>query len=325
VASNRNSIDRSVDRSVLLADVAELYYLKGKTQAEIARQIGVDRSMISRMLAEARKQKIVEITVRRPLKFDETLECALVQKYNLMNAFVLIDQGGDYQELIEGLGKAGAKVLQDFLTDKMVLGLSWGSAVSAVVDAVEMDNSYDTRIVQLVGAMGSQNTVYDGPGLVQRMANKFGCEGYFINAPFIVDNAEIVEALLDNRNIKEAVDLARSCDIAVLGIGSTDPQYSSFYKAGYVPIEDLIQLREFGMVGDVCGRHFDINGDTPELDFHKRIVTIDAESLRSLPVRIGVAGGDGKLQAVLGALRAGYINVLVTDEILANRLLTIEV
>lgn len=311
------------DRSNLLADVAELYYLKGLNQTEIANQIGVDRSMVSRMLTEARKQNIVEISVRRPITSDTQLESELIQKYDLLKAFVLVDRGLDYSELLEGLGKAGALVMLDFLSPKMVLGLSWGSAVSAVVEAAEVIEPLDIQIVQLVGAMGAQNSVYDGHGIVQRLANKLGCEGYFINAPFIVDNSEIVEALLENRNIKEAMDLAKSCDVAVLGIGSTDPDYSSFYKAGYVPIEDLNKLRELGMVGDVCGHHFDINGQTSELDFHKRIVTIDTESIRSFPVRIGVAGGSGKFQAVLGALNAGYINVLVTDEIVAKGLLSI--
>lgn len=310
------------DRSILLADVAELYYLKGLNQTEIAKQIGVDRSMVSRMLTEARKQNIVEISVRRPITSDEVLESELIQKYGLLKAFVYINRGLDYQALLKGLGKAGAKVMLDFLSPKVVLGLSWGSAVNSVVEATEVNETVDIQVVQLVGAMGAQNAVYDGHGLVQRLANKFGCEGYYINAPFIVENAEIVEALLDNRNVKEAMDIAKSCDVAVLGIGSTEPDFSSFYKAGYVPIEDLNQLRNYGMVGDVCGHHFDLNGETPELDFHKRIVTIDAESLRKFPVRIGVAGGSGKFQAVLGALNAGYINVLVTDEILAKKLIS---
>jgi deoxyribonucleoside regulator len=312
------------DRSELLADIAELYYLKGMNQSEIASQIGVDRSMVSRMLAEARARNIVEISVKKPLSSDNTLENELIQKFGLLDAFVLNNREIEYKELLNNLGKAGAKVLLSYISQGQVLGLSWGSAVSAVVEAVKVNEPLHIRVVQLVGAMGAQNTVYDGPGLVQRLAQKFGCEGYFINAPFIVDTAEIVGALQENRNIREAVDLAKKCDIAVLGIGSTEPEYSSFYQAGYVPFEVLEQLRKFGMVGDVCGHHFGEHGETPELEFHKRIITIDAKSLKSIPVRIGVAGGIGKIKAVLGALRAGYINVLVTDSQLVSRLVSVE-
>lgn len=314
-------VNRSLqDRSDLLAEVAEMYYLRGMNQMEIANQIGVDRSMISRMLSDARKQNIVEIRIHRPLASHANLESELLTKYALKRAYVLVDYSKNQQELLQRLGVAGALVLREYLSPGIVLGLSWGSAVSSVVEAMEVDETYHIRVVQLVGAMGAQNTVYDGPGLVQRLAQKLDCEGYFINAPFIVDKPEVAKALLDNQNVRAAMTLAKKSDIAVLGIGSTNPEYSSFYQAGYVPIEVLNQLRDLGMVGDVCGLHFDIAGETPELDFHTRIVTIGDEDLKSIPIRIGVAGGSGKVQAVLGALRAGYINVLVTDENLAGEL-----
>lgn len=311
------------DRSDFLADVAEMYYLKGMNQLEIARHVGVDRSMISRMLSEARKQNIVEIRVNRPLTSNAFLENELTSRFGLEKAYVLVDKSSNQQELLQRLGSAGAEVLREYLSPGIILGLSWGSAVSSVVDAIELNGLMDMRVVQLVGAMGAQNSVYDGPRLVQRAAQKLGCEGYFINAPFIVDKAEVAGALLENQNIKEAISLAKKSNVALLGIGSTDPDYSSFYQAGYVPIEDLNLLRKQGMVGDVCGRHFDSEGKTPDLDFHDRIVTIRDDDLKSIPVRIGVAGGLGKVQAVKGALSAGYINVIVTDENLAGELICI--
>lgn len=311
----------SRERSDLLADVGYMYYNQGLNQTQIADQIGVDRSMVSRMLSEARKQNIVEIRINRPLSNDRFLEESLTSHFNLHRAYVLSDSSGDYQQLLQRLGSAGAAVLKETLAPDMVLGLSWGTAVSAVVDVVETDEPIPLRIVQLVGAMGAQNRVYDGPGLVQRLGQKLGCEGYFLNAPFLVDDPEMAGALLENQNIQEAITLARQCDLAVVGVGSTEPQFSSFYKAGYVPLRDLNDLRAVGMVGDVCGRHFNLEGETPELEFHKRIVTIGKQDLRAIPYRMGVAGGIGKVKPILGALRAGYLNILITDNNAAERLL----
>lgn len=311
----------SPDRSALLADIAEWYYVDGLKQSQIANKIGVDRSMVSRMLAEARKLNIVEIRIHRPLTFDRVLQDRLAQRFNLREAHVLVDGGGDYAQLLNRLGLAGSTLLKEYIRPGMVLGLSWGTAVSAVVDSFEKIRPVSMRIVQLVGALGAQSSVYDGPQLVQRLAQTLGCEGYFLNAPFLVESTDIVQALLENHNIAEAVLLAQNCDVALVGVGSTKPQFSSFYQAGYVPLEDLNQLRSLGMVGDVCGRHFDLHGNSPDLDFHARIVTIDEKHLKSIPVRMAVAGGIGKAEAVLGALRAGFINVLVTDDEVARRLL----
>jgi DNA-binding transcriptional regulator LsrR (DeoR family) len=298
-----------------------MYYNQGLNQTQIADQIGIDRSMVSRMLSEARKQNIVEIRINRPLSNDHFLEESLTSQFNLHRVYVLTDSSGDYQQLLQRLGSAGAAVLKEMLAPDMVLGLSWGTAVSAVVDAVETDEPIPLRIVQLVGAMGAQNRAYDGPGLVQRLGQKLGCEGYFLNAPFLVDNPEMTRALLENQNVQEAITLARQCDLAVVGVGSTEPKFSSFYKAGYVPLKDLKELRAVGMVGDVCGRHFNLEGETPELEFHKRIVTIGKKDLRAIPYRMGVAGGIGKVKPILGALRAGYLNILITDNSAAEQLL----
>ena len=76
----------------LLADVAEMYYLEGKIQSEIAETVGVTRSMISRMLTEARENGIVEIRIHRPLQSEPELANALKERFGLMDALV------DYHE-----------------------------------------------------------------------------------------------------------------------------------------------------------------------------------------------------------------------------------
>jgi DNA-binding transcriptional regulator LsrR (DeoR family) len=57
-----------------------------------------------------------------------------------------------------------------------------------------------------------------------------------------------------------------------------------------------------------------------------RVLSVEGERLRALSRRgdryvIAVAGGRSKIDAVRGALRGGFINVLVTDEDCASGLL----
>ena len=58
------------DPSTLLA-AARLYYLENQSQAEIARELGTSRSNVSRMLTEAQRQGIVTITDQRPVRSDD--------------------------------------------------------------------------------------------------------------------------------------------------------------------------------------------------------------------------------------------------------------
>jgi len=79
--------------------------------------------------------------------------------------------------------------------------------------------------------------------------------------------------------------------------------------------------RREGAVGDVGGLHFDLEGDPACEDFSDRLVSIRRKELLAIPVRLGVAGGEGKVDAILGALRGGYLNVLVTDSVAARKIL----
>lgn len=309
-------------RGELLADVAEMYFLEGKTQAQIARKVGVTRSMVSRMLSEARAAGIVEFSVRRPLSLDAGLAADLKKRFGLRQARVVAARAEDGQRRLRRLGAAGAQVLGGFLRPGLKLGLTWGTAVRATLQALEVESRVPSlKIVQLIGALGARIEDYDGHALVRALETRLGGEAYYINAPFLVDSREAAQELLANRSLAETIALARQCDVALLGVGSVDPQHSSFYQAGYVPLRDLKALQREGAVGDVCGLHFTAGGKPAGADFSSRLVGINERQLRAIPVRIGVAGGSGKAAPVLGALRGGYINILVTDDLVARVLL----
>ena len=299
-----------------------MYYLEEKNQAEIATSIGVTRSMISRMLTEARESGIVEIRIQRPLPTDSDLEGRLRDAFGLKDVFVFVTHHHSGSErLTRALGNAGAHMLARYLAPHQVLGLAWGTSISATVDAFEASEPMPISVVQLVGAMGAHNMKYDGHDLVARIREKVGGEAYYLNAPYLCQSAEIAQALLETTGIREAISVGKKTDIALLGIGTTAPDYSSFYLAGYVSRHELEELRQAGAVGDVCGLQFDIKGQSACDDFCERLVSICRPDLLAIPVRLGVAGGEGKADAVLGALRGGYVNVLVIDSLAAIKVL----
>ena len=49
-----------------LAHVARRYYLEDQKQSDIARELGISRPMVSRLLAEARELGVVEIRIHDP-------------------------------------------------------------------------------------------------------------------------------------------------------------------------------------------------------------------------------------------------------------------
>lgn len=301
-----------------------MYYLEQKNQAEIAKAVGVTRSLISRMLSEARASGIVEIRIQRPLHSDPELEAALKEQFGLKDVFVVVTSHRSGERLTRTLGSAGAQMLSRYLAPAKILGLAWGTSISATVDAFEVIEPMSVKVVQLVGAMGARNMEYDGHDLVSRIAEKLGGEAYYLNAPYLCQYARIAQSLLETNSIRETISVGKKTDVALLGIGSTSPEHSSFYLAGYITRRELDGLRRTGGVGDVCGLHFDVNGQPACEDFSDRLVSIRRQDLLSIPVRLGVAGGEGKAEAILGALRSKYVNVLVVDNVAARKVLSIK-
>ena len=91
--------------------------------------------------------------------------------------------------------------------------------------------------------------------------------------------------------------------------------------AGYITEAELREIVRQGGVGDICSYHYDLQGNILPLDLHHRLIGVSLECLREIPYVIGVGGGLDKALAVLGALRLGVLDCLVTDEIAARTVL----
>ena len=84
--------------------------------------------------------------------------------------------------------------------------------------------------------------------------------------------------------------------------------------------QELDILRQEKAVGDVLLRFFDQDGSLVETGLEKRVISMSLEQLSKVSRAIGVAGGTRKFDAILGALRGHWINILVTDHFTARRL-----
>jgi deoxyribonucleoside regulator len=311
----------SQKRTSILTNVAEMYYIEGKDQSDIALEIGVTRSMISRMLTEARNLGIVEIKVVRPIHSDHELEEAIKVKFGIESVFVVSMDDMKPEKMLLNLGRAAAEVLKKYLRADLSIGVAWGTAVSAAVDAVQVLVEPSIKVVQLVGAQGARNVEYDGHAIVKRLAEKLGGEGYYINAPYLCQTAEIAQSMRETRGIKESIDMGKKIQIALLGIGTTEIEYSSYYLSGLLSEEEIEVIRKNGVVGDIASNYFHIDGSPYNDDFLNRMITIHLEDLRRVQLRLGIAGGAAKVNAIIGALNSKLVNYLVTDSVTA-RLLT---
>jgi deoxyribonucleoside regulator len=298
----------------LLADVAEMYFIKDMNQSEISKQIGLTRSMVSKYLTAAKEKGIVRIQIQRPVVFNLELRKRLKDKYKLKDAYV-IEKEWNPDELtnLVKLGLGASIVLRKYISPNCVVGTAWGSAVNATIDALEMEEVFPVKVIQLLGEAESQDKEYYDHALIQKFAKKIMGQAYYLTAPIVVDNPLTAKALIQNQNIREVMQLGKKCDLAVIGIGTLQKSDGSFQTQSFIPKDSLKSLLSLGAVGNVCARFFNVKGDYIKTELDERIIGITVEDLLNIPIRLGIAAGQQKIEALQGALLGGFVNVLVTD------------
>jgi deoxyribonucleoside regulator len=312
------------DRLELLAEVATLYYEEGLTQEEIAHELDISRSNISRLLAEARRKGVVQITIHYPWKTVPSLQTALVERFGLTAARVLVAANRSYDQLLPGLGTLAARYLEGILPQRGVLGISWGTTIYHVVRALRPTERPEIDVVQMIGALGLGDPVIDGPELARLLAEFLGARYHYLHAPLLIEDDTAREALVHTGRIRETLDLASRADLALVGIGSIVPPLSGAIRSGYVDEEWQAVLRRHGAVGDICSQFFDIHGQPLDIPFNHWVIGVDLAEIKRIPCVIGVAGGRFKAPALRGVLRGGYLDVMVTDDEAAREVLRLD-
>jgi DNA-binding transcriptional regulator LsrR (DeoR family) len=312
-------------RLKLLAQTASWYYEEGLDQETIARRIGRSRSMVSRLLKEAREQGLIEIRVRYPLKTDVELGRRLCQTFDLAGASVLADPPADYTLLIRRLGELGARCLQQQLHDDIKIGVSWGTAVHEVISSLPNLPLRDAQVIQILGAIGEGDPLIYGAELARWLAQKLSATYRYVHAPLLIEKDAVAQGLRQDRTIAETLDLAAQVKVTVIGVGIAVPVHlSAFWRSAFLSEAELATLRKSGIVGDLLARPLDANGRIVDNSLNRRVIGLNPKKLRSIPTVIAVAGGAVKAPAILAALRGGYANVLVTDSAAASAVLTLQ-
>jgi DNA-binding transcriptional regulator LsrR (DeoR family) len=312
-ARSRQSRQPDLEDAEVLARIAESYYLRGKRQEEIAAQFNISRSYVSRLLDRARARGIVEISIRHPVRTESLLEDQLRRRFGLKECIVVVAPDGAVDPL-KLAGEAGADYLCRVIEPDHTLGVSWGTGVKSVIEALKCGRARARHVVPLFGGLTLPTNDISGADLGGRLARALGASFQYLHAPWIVESAELAQALKGQPDVAVALRQAASADIAYVGIGSVGTGSSALlFNATYLNRSELRELPETGAVGDICGRLFDAEGKPCPVSFDDRIIGIDLPTLKQIPIVVGIATGAQKARAINAALRGGLVDVLVTD------------
>jgi DNA-binding transcriptional regulator LsrR (DeoR family) len=306
----------------MLARVARMYHERGMRQSEIATELHISQPRVSRLLKQATEMGIVRTMVVLPTGVHTDLEDEVAAHYGLRDV-VVVDSGGAADYVIPALGAAAAAYLETTLIGDEVVGISsWSASLLAAVEAMQRSGRRVAReIVQLVGGHGDPAVQMQATRMAGLLAELTGADPVFLPAPAFLGTAAARKVIVNDRTVAEAMSAFDRLTVSLVGIGSLEPSPLLRQSGNAVGEEEQAELRAVGAVGDVCLRFFDEDGTLVRSSLDTRVVGITPQQLRRTERRIAVAGGERKLAAIRAALRGRWINILITDLMVAERLL----
>src|SRR5258708_12535816 len=140
-------------REHLMVQAANLYYDLDRTQSEIAKQIGLTRWQVGRLLHEARELDLVRIDIspRSPRRPD--LESALQRRFGLREAVVVPVTVENDGFILDAVAHAGARYLASLNPRPKTLGISWGRTMAAMVRWMPHHWNHGLHVVVLNGGI----------------------------------------------------------------------------------------------------------------------------------------------------------------------------
>ena len=335
-------------------EAASMYYVQGETMEVIAHHLRVSRSTVSRLLARARQEGVVRVTLVQPGGAG-SLEGRMTQAFGVRTHIVPVREGtteihrlqqvasvaaAHMVDLIEALaeqasnggpqaqdpaGSGGEGSVQGRGSGGVVVGVAWGTTMSEVSAALPSRSVPGLTVVQLNGA---SDPVREGPSageVLSRMRLSLGARTISFPVPAFFDHVATREAMWSERSVKRVLAVTCRASLAVFGVGALDALNgalpSQVYEGGHLTARDQAVLRRQNVVGDVCTVLLRSDGSWRDVTLNARATGPTPAQLSRIPRRLCVAAGTGKARALLAALRARTATDLIVDDATARTVL----
>ena len=305
----------SQEKQKRMAYIARRYYLEDQKQSDIARELGISRPLVSRILSEARELGVVEITIHDP----EAETAGLLERLRQTGAIqggILVEDGEDNDATNQLLSKGAVELLQQLGTRR--LGVGWGYLIGQLVTWLEKHPQPDspiTDICPLVGNASIPARNYQSNENVRLMAQQLGATPHFLYLPALPESLEEKQLLCSTEIYRRIDQEWQQLDTALVNLGDypSSPDFASLVRYG-----NLLQQQH------ACGRmlvyYYNEAGTViqSEQDF---AIQIPMETLKRCPRIIGVCSANTSVKALRGALQSGFLTHIVTRADLVKTLL----
>ena len=315
------------ERYETMLKVAYLYYIDDRTQSDISELLNISRPTIIKLLNQAKREGIVKIEVIDVRKTNQYIEMeSILRRHLQIDDVKIVEAMKDERSSIEeSLGALAATYLTNMSKAGMRIGIGWGKTLEAMSYKIKPNkDKTGIEFLPLLGCPGSSSnrgyTMFSN-NTCERIAVNFAESSInYLFAPLIAENETIANTFLQSENVKMVLDKMNALDMAIVGLDG-GIAYSTTIEFETLDKDDIEELRKAKMVGNICTRFFDIEGNLCNISLDRRVISISGEQLHKTPLVVVAAGGVHKVESIVGASRGKFYNVLLTDQFTAQRLI----
>lgn len=313
----------SHNKNRLSIDAAKLYYESDMSQQKIADALGISRPSVSRLLQYAKEQGFVKIQIVDPVELRISLRDTLRKKYHLKEVRIANAPLNNEKERKKAMGMKAASYLEEIVQDGDIIGVGWGASLYQMAMHLTPKPVKGVQVVQLKGGISYSKRNTYAHEIVTLVAKAFSTSGFFLPIPVMFDNMEVKRLVEHDRYVKHILDVGRKANIAVATVGPASDESILFHLGYYIDADDR-EILSKKAAGDLCSRFYGDDGTIVDEELDARTIGIRLDEFKRKETRILIAGGKEKLRAMHAALKAGYMNTLITDRYTALALQDME-
>ncbi|MVB12706.1 Transcriptional regulator LsrR [Caprobacter fermentans] len=296
---------------ILAVKTAWYYYMENMTQQQISEKLGVSRIRVMKILEKAKKDGIIQFKIRQDGEQHMQVERQLADKWGLKDTFV-VPTPHMGENLNETIAKAAAMYISHRISENCFINMGYGDTLSKILNHLATMNEFTVSVVSLTGGVSYY--------LPNAQSHTFNAKLYLIPTPLLVSSKEMVSAMREEPSVREIFRMVRLASMTLVGIGGMGDD-ATVLENGILSKSDFLYLSMKGAVGDVLSHFIDKDGVPVQTHVEDRLISTSLKTLRELDNVVGVAAGASKVDAIRAALRGKYIDILITDEETALRLI----
>ncbi|MCR8726451.1 sugar-binding transcriptional regulator [Frigidibacter sp. ROC022] len=297
-----------------------LYYVGGKTQDQIAQELGVSRQRAQRLVSRAMAEGLIHVRLEHRVSGCLDLEAQLRARFGLQLARVTLSLGPGVDP-VSSLAPTAAAEMERFLrqSEPLTMALGTGRTLRATVESLTRLDAEQHKIVSLIGNIAPDGSAsyYD---VIIRISDKVLAPHFPMPIPVVAENAKDRDLFLSLKPVQRVMGLAERAQVTFVGVGQMSDS-APLLMDGFITRAELEDMQARGAAGEIAARAFDSDGRYIEGGTNARVCAVEVAGGEGRSV-IGIAAGADKTGAIAAALKGNLLNGLITDETTARALLS---